>query len=69
MTDQKYQAGGDEYLYPLAGDPYPLGGAKVLLLTIGGICTVGHWPKDGFAIGWLPLPRRNRIKEDGLAKK
>lgn len=64
MTD--YQAGieGGEYLYPGAGDPAPRKGAKVQLLTVGGIHTTGPWDDDGFYIGWLPLPKRNKDKED-----
>jgi hypothetical protein len=64
MSEQKYQAGGAEYFYPAAGDPAPTGGAKVLLLTIGGICVLGAWSstaKD--LLGWAPLPKRNREKE------
>lgn len=65
MTD--YQAGpeGGEYLYPLAGDPVPRDGAKVQLLTKGGIHTSGPWDSR-YCIGWLPLPKRNRDKEDAL---
>lgn len=69
MTDQKYQSGreGGEYFYPHAGDPLPSAGAKVQLLTKGGVHTSGPW--DGsFCIGWLHLPKRNRGKEDGLKK-
>ncbi len=50
------------YRYPGAGDPRPPGGAKVLLLTIGGVCTTGYWG-DPFFIGWAPLPGRNKEKE------
>lgn len=68
MTDQRYQAGqeGGEYLYPGAGDPKPLRGAKVQLLTIGGVHTNGPWSDDGFYVAWLPLPKRNREKEECL---
>jgi hypothetical protein len=59
----KYQAGGAEWLYPHDGDPLPESGAKVLLLTKGGIATVGVWNKD-FTIGWLPLPKRNQTREE-----
>lgn len=60
-----YQAGpeGGEYLYPRAGDPEPRKGAKVSLLTIGGVHTTGPWDADN-NLGWLPLPKRNREKED-----
>jgi hypothetical protein len=68
MGDQKYQAGteGGEYLYPRAGDPKPLKGAKVQLLTVGGVHTTGPWDDNGFYIGWLPLPKRNKRKEQDI---
>ena len=68
MGDQKYQAGteGGEYLYPRAGDPKPLKGAKVQLLTVGGVHTTGPWDDNGFYIGWLPLPKRNKRKEQEI---
>lgn len=59
-----YQAGGPEFNYPLAGDEKPLGGAKVLLLTIGCVCIVGVWDDSGSYLGWRPLPKRNQEKED-----
>lgn len=52
----------NEYRYPAAGDELPPGGAKVLLLTRGHVCTTGTWG-DPFFIGWAPLPRRNKEKE------
>ena len=65
MSDQPYQAGveGGEYLYPRAGDPEPRKGAKVQLLTEGGVHTTGPWTGSTFYIGWLPLPKRNKEKE------
>ena len=36
-----YVSGIAEYRYPAAGDPIPPGGAKVLLLTVGGVCVTG----------------------------
>lgn len=54
-----------EYLYPGAGDPTPPGGATVHLLGKGGVCIKGKWG-DPFFIGWAPLPRRNREKEEKL---
>lgn len=62
-----YQAGeaGGEYLYPGAGDDEPNKGAKVQLLTIGGIHMTGPWDSS-YCIGWLPLPKRNKDKEDAL---
>ena len=62
MTD--YQTGPEagEYLYPAAGDPEPRRGAKVQVLTIGGVHTTGPWDPS-YCIGWLPLPKRNKEKE------
>jgi hypothetical protein len=63
-TEQKHLASEDVWLrYPGAGDPYPPGGTKVLLLTKGGILIVGQWPSDSFFTAWSPLPKRNREKE------
>ena len=64
-----YQAGGAEFLYPRAGDERPTAGAKVLLLTIGGVCIVGPWKDDGFYLGWLKLPKRNIKKEEACASR
>jgi hypothetical protein len=58
----QYQAGGEEFLYPSAGDPYPLEDHKVILLTKGGVCVVGTW-NNYWYLGWLPLPKRNKDKE------
>jgi hypothetical protein len=63
MTEQRYFAGGQEFRYPHAGDPHPPNSTKVLLLSKGGICTVGYWGTT-WCIGWLPLPKRNMDKED-----
>jgi len=63
MTEQRYFSGGQEFLYPHAGDPKPPSNTKVLLLSKGGICTVGYWGAT-WCIGWLPLPKRNMEKED-----
>ncbi len=52
-----------KFLYPSAGDPLPPGGAKVLLLTRGGVCIVGTWNDSGFFTAWAPLPSRNKSKE------
>lgn len=57
-----YQAGGQEFYYPSAGDPYPLDDHKVILLTKGGVCVVGTW-NNYWYLGWLPLPKRNKQKE------
>jgi len=64
-----YQAGGAEYLYPGTGDEMPRRGAKVQLLTLGGIHTNGPWIDDGSYLGWLPLPKRNQEKEDLIRAK
>ena len=69
MSDQKYQAGGAEYLYPEAGDEVPMVGAKVQLLTIGGVHTNGPWDNKGFYLGWLSLPKRNSAKEELVMKQ
>ena len=61
-TYPEYLAGGCEYLYPAAGDEAPTPGAKVQLLTIGGIHTSGAWDPT-FCVGWYPLPKRNPEKE------
>ena len=60
-----YVSGTAEYRYPAAGDPVPPGGAKVLLLTVGGICVTGCWSPLGF-IAWAPLPKRDKAKEKRL---
>lgn len=64
----KYQAGPEagEYFYPLAGDAKPEPYAKVQLLTKGGVHTTGPWMDNGFYIGWLPLPKRNKHKEQEI---
>lgn len=62
MTEQRYLAGGQEFFYPHAGDPKPPIDTKVLILSQGGICTVGFWG-SGWCLGWLPLPKRNQEKE------
>lgn len=58
-----YFADGDTYFYPRAGDPKPPGGAKVLLLTLGGVCTLGSWDDSSSFLGWAPLPKRDKTKE------
>jgi len=63
MTDQRYFAGGQEFLYPHAGDPTPPRDTKLLILTRGGVCIVGFWGNE-WCLGWLPLPKRNMAKED-----
>jgi len=63
MTDQRYFADGREFLYPHAGDPSPPKDTKLLILTRGGVCIVGFWGNE-WCLGWLPLPKRNKEKED-----
>ena len=59
-----YLASDDNsYRYPGAGDERPAGGAKVLLLTKGGICVSGTWSDDGRYTAWAPMPKRNKEKE------
>lgn len=44
-------------------------GATVLLLTIGGVIARGHWGNTSlgqYYLGWAPLPRRNRRREDEI---
>lgn len=60
-----YQAGGAEFQYPGAGDEEPTRGAKVNLLTKGGISTTGPWDPS-YCIGWAPLNARNSEKEARL---
>ena len=54
------------YYYPGAGDPLPMGGAKVLLLTRGGICVTGIWQNNGSYLAWSPMPKRDKAKEAGV---
>jgi hypothetical protein len=63
MTD--YLAGGQEYYYPEFGDPSAPKDTKVLLLANGGVCIVGFW-NDRWCLGWLPLPKRNKEKENAI---
>ena len=58
-----YQAGGTPFFYPDAGDPAPERGAKVNILTIGGISTTGAWDPE-YCIGWAPLNSRDRVREE-----
>lgn len=64
MTTDYVAADVVGWLYPGAGDGIPPGGAKVLLLTVGGICVTGTWSDDGRYLAWSPMPRRNRTKEE-----
>ncbi len=64
MNELPYIAGDPDYRYPAAGDEPAPAGTKCLVLTCGGICTVGHWVEGSLA--WAPLPKRNREKEDRI---
>jgi hypothetical protein len=66
ITLKEYVAGGAPYLYPAAGDQRPPGGAKVQLLTKGGVCVTGCWSDSGGYLGWAPLPKRDKDKEAQL---
>lgn len=65
-TDKTYVVGTHEFQYPGAGDALPPGGAKVHLLTVGGICVDGQWRDGQGFLGWAPLPRRNKEKEKAI---
>lgn len=46
-------------------------GAKMLLLTVGGICVSGRWYGalgENF-LAWSPMPKRNRDAERSLINK
>jgi len=58
-SDQEYVAGVAAALYPGLGEPLPPGGAKVLLLTMGGVWVSGPWSNDGRYQAWSPLPARS----------
>jgi hypothetical protein len=67
MSDQTYIAApaaelGWRYEVPKRTD------AKVLLLTIGRIATIGNWsgPYGRDFIAWAPLPKRNKAEEARL---
>ena len=63
MLTNSYIAGNATWRYPGAGDPLPLGGAKCLLLTVGGVCIIGSWSNPKGLLAWAPLPSRNKEKE------
>lgn len=60
-TERAYLAGGQEWLYPCAGDAIPPLNTKILILTRGGVAVIGDWSITDK--GWLPLPKRNKEKE------
>lgn len=64
MNETLYIAGDAVYRYPEAGDEPAMPGAKVLILTQGGVCVIGTWGED--AIAWAPLPKRNSTKEERI---
>lgn len=64
MTETPYIAGDAVYRYPEAGDEPAMPGAKVLILTQGGVCVIGTWGED--AVAWAPLPKRNSTKEEQI---
>ena len=63
MTRPDYIAGDAVYRYPGAGDDLPPAGAKVLILTEGGMCIIGQWRSDSDFVAWAPMPRRNPEKK------
>lgn len=56
-----YVAGDAVYRYPAAGDAPAPPGAKVLVLSVGGVCIIGPWVPG--SIAWAPLPKRDRERE------
>lgn len=46
-----------------AVDKPPLG-AKLLLLTSGGVAVIGDWRVDSNFVKWSPLPKRNSCRTD-----
>ena len=59
QTAKGYVAGELGYVYPELGEALPPGGAKVLLLTNGGICVSGIWSDRYGFLAWSPMPRRS----------
>lgn len=54
------------FRYPPVHPPPP-GGAKVQLLTTGGVCVLGHWKPNAGFIAWAPLAKRDKQLEKQLA--
>lgn len=52
-ANPEYVAGGAVFLDPTENPPPR--GKKILLLTEGGVCVIGHWSDD--CLAWHPLPR------------
>jgi hypothetical protein len=65
MTAKEYVAA--EYVAWTYAKPSH-GGAKTLLLTIGGITIVGSWLGEAGEnyLAWAPLPKRDKAKEREL---
>jgi hypothetical protein len=65
--EKGYMASDDgRFRYPAGGDePAPLG-AKVQILTEGGICIHAIWQDDSGFIAWAPLPKRDHEREAKL---
>lgn len=62
-ADKSYATGERVFsFYPSVGDPRPPLATKVLLLTKGGVCIVGHW-SDSDCVAWDYLLRRDKEKE------
>lgn len=64
MNPIPYVAGDAYYRYPAAGDEPAPPGAKLLILTQGGVCVIGSWGEGDVA--WAPLPKRNSTKEEQI---
>lgn len=66
----RYVAGDvPDWIHP--DDEAPPLGTKILILTIGGVCTIGTWSRDEGAIAWRPLPKlsielRLRLASEGV---
>ena len=58
QSAKDYVAGELGYVYPELGEQRPPGGAKVLLLTDGGVCISGTWGDKHRHLAWSPMPRR-----------
>lgn len=65
MTSKDYIAAEPGQLYWRYTRPTEGGGAKMLLLTIGGIAMTGRWEGEvgQYYVAWCPLPKRDRAEE------